>query len=134
VRILTLDWGTVRIGVAISDPDNIIAFPLDRHVESKTAIDEIKKIISELKVEKVLIGMPRGLAGNSTESTKKVEKFASDLQNQIGPLIEFLDERFSSVAANKALKEEGMSEKEQRGIKDNIAAQLMLQSYLDSIK
>lgn len=132
MRYLALDWGTVRVGAAVSDPDGKIAFPLEKHIESKNAVEEIKKIIDELQVEKVLIGLPKGLAGQDTQSTASTQEFIEALKSKIGQPIEILDERFSSVAAGKALASQGISEKDQRGIKDNIAAQIMLQQYLDT--
>jgi putative Holliday junction resolvase len=133
VRYLALDWGTVRIGAAVSDPEGKIAFPLDKYIDSKNAIDEIKKIIEELQVEKILVGLPKGLNNQETESTREAVKFIENLKNQVGPPIETLDERFSSVAAGKTLTDQGISEKDQRSIKDNIAAQIMLQQYLDKL-
>lgn len=132
MRILALDWGTQRIGAAVSDPSGTIAFPLDQFIESKNAIDEIKKIISELSVEKVLLGLPKGLSGQNTKSTDLVYKFLERLKDEISLPVELLDERFSSISAGKILVEQGLSQKDQRAIKDNIAAQLMLQQYLDT--
>lgn len=134
MRILALDWGTVRIGAAVSDPDGKIAFPLDKFIDSRNAIDEIKKIISELSVEKVLAGIPKGLGGQDTASTAAAQEFINVLKSQIGQPVEILDERFSSVAAGKTLSEAGMKEKDQRAIKDNLAAQQMLQQYLKTKK
>lgn len=131
MRYLALDWGTVRVGAAVSDPDGKIAFPLDKYLDSKNAIDEIKKIINELQVDKILVGLPKGLSGQDTDSTKAAREFIENLKNQVGPPIETLDERFSSVAAGHALTDQGISEKNQRNIKDNIAAQIILQQYLD---
>lgn len=132
MRYLAIDWGTVRVGAAISDPDGKIAFPLNHVLDTKTAVDEIKQIIAEQTVEKVLIGLPTNLQSESTESTDKTLRFVEKLKKEIHISIETLDERFSSVAAGKVLSAGGMKEKDQREIKDNVAAQLMLQQYLDS--
>ena len=134
MRYLALDWGTVRIGAALSDPDGKIAFPLDRFIESQMAIPEIKKLVQEREIEKILIGLPKGLKGQETVSTEEVRKFGAKLQEIIANPVEYLDERFTSVAAGKKLSAIGMSEKDQRPIKDNIAAQMMLQQYLDTKK
>ncbi|MBI3952360.1 MAG: Holliday junction resolvase RuvX [Candidatus Doudnabacteria bacterium] len=131
MRILALDWGTVRIGVAISDPDGKIAFPLDKFIEPKNALGEIKKIVAELQVEKILVGWPKGLGGQATKSTDQVEKFVETLKSEIGQPLELLDERLSSIQAGNTLSAAGVSEKEQRNIKDNITAQIILQQYLD---
>ncbi len=132
MRILALDWGTVRIGAAVSDPDGKIAFPLEKFIDSKNAPEEIKKITNDLQAEKILVGLPKGLMGQDTASTAAAEKFIADLKLTVGLPIELLDERFSSVAAGKTLASQGLKEKDQREMKDNIAAQLMLQQYLDT--
>jgi len=131
MRILALDWGSVRIGAAISDPDGRIAFPLSQVIDNKGSMEEIQKIIQELAVDKILVGLPKGMSGQETESTVKAESFIEKIKEKTGIMVETADERLSSVAAGRALAEQGVSEKDQRGIKDNIAAQLMLQQYLD---
>ena len=132
MRILALDWGSVRVGGAISDVEGKFAFPLDKFFQSKTAADEIKKLVIEQEVEKIILGNPKALSGKESKSQEKVFEFAESLKKQIQIPIEMLDERFSSVAATSALHEQGLSEKKQRDIKDNMTAQLLLQSYLDS--
>ena len=132
MRFLALDWGTVRIGASVSDPDGKIAFPLDRFIDPSNAIDEIKKIVDELKVDKILVGMPKSLTGQETPSSGAVKEFIAKLQEKVATEFEILDERFSSVAAGKSLTQDGVSQKDQRAIKDNIAAQIMLQQYLDA--
>lgn len=131
MRVLALDWGTVRIGAAISDPDGKIAFPLDKFIDSKNSIDEIKSIVEEKNVEKILLGIPKSLAGTDTESTKSARAFG-ELLGGLGIPIEYLDERLSSKAASKTLSELGVSQKEQRERVDNLASQQLLQTYLDT--
>jgi putative Holliday junction resolvase len=131
MRILALDWGTVRVGGAISDPDGQFAFALEEALEAKTSIEEIKKLIAEKEVGKIIIGLPKSLGGQDTASTTGAEKFIEKVR-QLGVEVETVDERFSSVAAGKALGSQGIKEKDQRGMKDNMAAQLMLQQYLDT--
>ncbi len=132
MRTLALDWGTVRIGAAVSDPDGKIAFPLDKFIESKNGVAEIKKIVDELEVEKILLGQPKNLSGGDTQTTDLVEKFRQDLGLEVPCPIEYIDERFSSVGAAKTLGNQGLKEKSQRGLVDNLAAQQLLQSYLDA--
>ncbi|MBX4191434.1 MAG: Holliday junction resolvase RuvX [Candidatus Doudnabacteria bacterium] len=131
MRILALDWGEVRIGGAVSDPTGMIAFPLEKFISAKNAIEEIKKIESELGIEKIVIGLPKNLSGASGISADKVNEFVQKLKKQVTSEIELLDERFSSVEAEKKLASAGINEEKQRTIKDNIAAQIILQSYLD---
>jgi putative holliday junction resolvase len=131
MRVLALDWGEVRVGAAVSDPEGKIAFPLDKFIDAKNAAEEIKNIESELNVEKILIGLPKNLSGESGISADKVQNFVSNLKKKVKSEIELLDERFTSVEAGKKLSDAGFSEEKQRSIKDNIAAQIMLQGYLD---
>jgi putative Holliday junction resolvase len=134
VRILGIDWGDVRVGAAISDPDGKIAFPMEKVLDAGTAPDEIKKIVFDLGVEKIIIGMPKNLSGQENESTKKVEAFVESLKERVACKLELIDERFTSVEAGNKLSDSGMSQEKQRIIKDNIAAQIMLQQYLDTNK
>jgi len=130
MRILALDWGTVRVGAAISDPDGKFAFPLDKFIDSQNAIEEIKNIIAESQVEKVIIGLPKGLAGQDTPSTARAEEFIAKLKTVVAQPIELMDERFSSVSAGKTLTSLGVKVKDQRAMVDNLAAQQMLERYL----
>jgi putative holliday junction resolvase len=132
MRIIGLDWGSVRVGIAMSDEDQKLAFPLQHTLESPQAIDEIQSLVDEYQVEKVVMGMPISLKGTATESTEKAKKFAQKLQERLKIGIDFVDERYSSVASTAALREQDIKEEEQRRIKDNIAAALMLQQYLDT--
>ena len=132
MRILALDWGEVRVGAAMSDEEGKFAFPLKAPIAGKNAIEEISKIILESEVKQIVLGLPKNLAGEETESAKKLKKFADKLFAVTAIPIVLVDERFSTVQAQKVLEGQGLSEKQQRGIKDNIAAQVILQQYLDS--
>ncbi|MBI4049710.1 MAG: Holliday junction resolvase RuvX [Candidatus Doudnabacteria bacterium] len=132
MRILALDWGSKRVGAAISDEEGKIAFPMEHAIETKNATEEIKKIIIEHNVGRVLVGLPRSTEGSEGHSAGLLRKFASSLAQQTGIEITFLDERFTTVEATKLLRTQGLSEKKQRPIKDNLAAQIMLQRFLDT--
>src|SRR5258708_16914003 len=134
MRILALDWGSVRTGAALSDPSGQIAFPLHKIIESKNAITEIKQLVDEFEIALVLIGMPKNLKGESGKSSEKLNKFATSLAQAIKTPIEFIDERFTSVEAGNQLSEQILNEQQQRTIKDNIAAQIMLEQYLNTHK
>lgn len=134
MRILALDWGEVRIGAAISDEETRIAFPLKQPFAGKNAAEEIKKIIEEQNIGLILIGLPKNLAGKEERSAKKLKVFAADLFKTVKVPITLVDERFTTVQAQNKLSEAGLSEKQQRGLRDNIAAQIILQQYLDSKK
>lgn len=132
MRILALDWGTVRIGAAISDPDGKMAFPLDKFINAATAFDEIKSIVTDKEVGQILVGIPKSLSGENTTSTESALKFVDQLKVEIGIEVETIDERLSSIGAHKALTLQGLNQKQQREEVDNIAAAQMLQSHLDT--
>jgi putative Holliday junction resolvase len=132
VRILALDWGTVRIGAAVSDPTGKIAFPLEKFIDAKVAIAEIRKLVAEQEVEKIIIGVPKNLSGNESASSKASNDFFQQLKKEIAVEYDFVDERLSSLGATKTLKDSGVKEKDTRQMVDNLAAAQMLQAYLDT--
>lgn len=132
MRVLALDWGTVRVGAAISDPDGKIAFPLDGYIKAKQAFEEIKKLVDEKRVEKIIIGLPKSLSGENTASTISATEFAEKLKNTFPVSVEMVDERLSSQGASKTLSEQGKNLKQQKDLVDNLAAAQMLQTYLDT--
>lgn len=132
MRIIGLDWGTTRVGIAMTDEEQHLAFPLQHTLDSKTAIEEIIKLSEEYSVEKIILGMPKSLDGKQNASTEKTQKFADKLKSELKLEIELVDERFSTVQSTKSLQAQEIKEKDQREIKDNIAAALLLQQYLDS--
>ncbi|MGE5392271.1 MAG: Holliday junction resolvase RuvX [Candidatus Saccharibacteria bacterium] len=132
MRILALDWGTVRIGAAITDEDQRIAFPLDKTIAASEYVAEIKQLVLEKGVGMILLGFPLNLQGDQGSSAEKVKQFAREINRETGVAVELVDERFTSEAAGNLLEDQGLNGKQQREIKDNIAAQLMLQQYIDT--
>jgi len=132
MRIIGLDWGTVRVGVAMSDEEGKLAFPLQHTLDGKTAPEDIRKLAEEYDVGKIVLGLPLNLQGQESDSSRKTRKFADKVKRLTGMEPQFVDERFSSVQSGQALRQQEIKEKDQRQIKDNIAAALMLQNYLDS--
>lgn len=121
MSLLAIDWGEKRIGLALSE-DGVIAFPY-KILENNNATGDIKLIVEEKTVEKIILGWPIGLSGKETEKTKEVEAFYHELLS-LNILIEKVDERYST----KMVPREG------RGLdmKDAVSAQILLQEYLDS--
>ena len=135
MRILGLDWGESRIGVAVSDLLGITAQPVCVISEKDTAL-QIEKIIEkakELSAEKIVIGMPKNMNGSIGERGEKTKEFVSLLSEKTELPIIYWDERLSSVAAHRTLAEGQVSGKNRKGIVDKIAAVFILQGYLDSI-
>jgi putative Holliday junction resolvase len=129
-RILAVDIGNKRTGFAISDPANIIAMPL--RVSENDPIKEVKKIIADMDIAKVIIGEPLGLSGKPTEQTQRVYDIKKELEDEVDIPIILVDERFtsrqarhnlSSIKTKKSLREKSV---------DAEAAAIILSTYLES--
>ncbi|NUO18613.1 Holliday junction resolvase RuvX [bacterium] len=130
-RVLGLDWGTRRIGVAISDEQRRIAVGLAVwSAEPSEFLPLLKKTISEEGIALVVIGMPLKLDGSEGESAVAVREFALHVRSA-GVDVEFCDERMTSFQASRSLSQIGIKQKKQRGKLDMAAAVLLLQSFLD---
>jgi putative Holliday junction resolvase len=133
MRILALDHGTVRIGVAVSDETKIIATPLE-YIEAEpfgAFLERLKKLLIEKEVELILIGMPRNMDGSYGPAAQKVETFVGVLKTAVTVPITLWDERLTSTMANRILIQ-GKVRRDQRKQKvDKMAAAILLQSYLD---
>ncbi|MCK4689720.1 MAG: Holliday junction resolvase RuvX [Candidatus Marinimicrobia bacterium] len=133
-RVLCIDYGKSRIGLALSDPLQIIASPL-KTIESRNtekAILTIQDIVIKNDVELIAIGLPIALSGNSTAQTEEVKNFINLLRNEISAPVEEVDERLSSVEAIKILHEKGVKTGHNKGEIDKTAAAIILQTFLDT--
>ncbi|MDO9577275.1 MAG: Holliday junction resolvase RuvX [Candidatus Cloacimonadales bacterium] len=134
-RLMCIDYGEVRIGIAVSDPLQIISSPfsvISNHAE--TVFKELKNIIKTENVGKIILGLPLNLEGEDTDKTRQVRKFAELLETEISIPLEFWDESYSTVEANQALKQMGYDSKKSRTVVDKVAASIILQDYLDQNK
>jgi putative Holliday junction resolvase len=140
-KILGIDYGLVRIGIALSDETGTIAFGREA-IASNNPVDKLKKIISDENVNIVVIGYPLNLKGEKTKQTLEVESFEAKIKAELSspPFNEIKitrwDERFTSKMASDSMLESGMKKKKRRDKSnlDIISAAIMLQSYLDSVK
>jgi len=130
-RILALDFGTVRIGVAISDPTQILASPLTTIENNAKSAKEIRKLIQENQVSVLVIGYPLNLKGKEEIAAGKVDDFIGKLALNDIEIVKW-DERFSSSTAMNLLHEAGVKVKKDKGRIDRSAAAVILQNYLDS--
>jgi putative Holliday junction resolvase len=131
-RILGIDHGDVRIGIAMSDPTEFLASPLCVLDSTNAGIDQIVALIAEHEVKKIVIGLPRNMDGSYGSATEKVRKFVEKLKTKTDvPVFEW-DERMSTVSAHNALREAGLDGKQRKGVVDKVAAQIILQNYLDA--
>ena len=131
-RLLAIDYGARRVGLALSDPLKMIASPYRTIINKNNTIliEEIERIIAAEDVELTIIGLPLGMAGQKTEQTKKVEKFVDKLTDR-GIIIKYEDERWSSVAAKRSMKEQNIKSGHNKDLVDQTAAAIFLQQYLD---
>jgi putative Holliday junction resolvase len=133
-RILGIDVGEARIGLALSDELGMLAHPLET-VQARTGnpIKQIAALIERESVATVVIGLPRNMNGTYGPAADKVREFAAKLQALTPCTVKFWDERLTTVAAQKQLHEAGRNAKTSRAVIDQVAAQLILQGYLDSL-
>ena len=134
-RILGVDYGDVRVGLALSDTTKLIASPL-KTIQNKNyglLISELKEIISENDVESIVVGFPVGMKGQDTNQTVKVKDFTQSLSTLCLPIF-MEDERLSSIAAKKSLFMENIKTGHNKEIIDQRAAAIVLQQFLDRIR
>ncbi|MCB0950062.1 MAG: Holliday junction resolvase RuvX [Mycobacterium sp.] len=134
-RRLGIDVGSVRIGVAVSDPDAILATPVetvarDRH--SGKHLRRLARLIEEHQAVEVVVGLPRTLADRAASSAQDAIELADRLAGRIEPVpVRLVDERFTTVTAQRSLREAGVRAKGQRSMIDQVAAVGILQNWLD---
>jgi putative Holliday junction resolvase len=136
MRILALDHGTRRIGVAVSDELKMIAQPLEYILAEPFAdfLTRLKAIVQEKEVELIIIGMPRNMDGSYGPAALKVEAFVAALRGALTTPIRTLDERLTSSQANRVLLQSGMRRDKRKETVDKMAAAILLQSHLDSLQ
>ncbi len=133
MRSLALDIGDKRIGVALSDPEGILASPFTIiHCRDETAdIEAIVDIIRQNQVEQVIVGLPYSMNGSLGIQAEKVKAFTQELRRHTEVPVEFRDERLSTVSAKRLMQAGKGKKKWQKVRHDAVAAALILQSYLD---
>lgn len=135
-RILAIDYGSKRIGIAITDPLNIIAYPLITLTNDNKFFDNLKKILLQYKVVKILIGSPLKENGEESVTSQSVNKFIEELKKNVQIEIELVDERYSSEIARQRVIESVVSKKKRRdkSLIDKNAAAVILEDYLKSMQ
>jgi len=131
-RILSIDYGIKRTGIAVTDEFQIIASGLTT-IPSETAIAFLKEYFSKEKVEKVIIGEPKQMNGQPSESSEIIEKFVDKFKTEFPEMkLDRVDERFTSKMAFQTMIDSGLKKKQRqnKGLVDEIAATIMLQDYL----
>lgn len=134
MRILAVDYGAKRVGLALSDETATVALALGQlEVASDAeAVEKIAAAVSDRRVEKIIVGLPRNMDGSFGPQARKVGAFVETLRARLSVAVETWDERLTTVAAERAMRQGGVSRRKRKARRDRIAAQMMLQSYLDA--
>ncbi|MDF2978737.1 MAG: Holliday junction resolvase [Actinomycetospora sp.] len=139
-RRLGVDVGSVRVGIALSDPDGVLATPLvtlDRDGEAGTDLDRLVALVDEHEVVEVVVGLPRTLAGRDGPAAQAAQEYATATREKLAagghevPVV-LSDERLTTVAATRQLSDRGVRGRKQRRVIDQAAAVAILQSHLDA--
>ncbi len=133
-RILAIDYGKKRVGVAVTDPLQIIANGLTT-VSSNDILKFVVDYVSKENVEKIVVGLPKTMRGEESESMKYITPFMASLKKKIPNIpVEMFDERFTSVLAHRAIIEGGVKKMDRRNkaLVDEVSATIILQSYMES--
>ncbi len=124
--ILAIDFGRARIGVAVSDELQLLAHPLETIAANERSIGRVAEIVRERNVDHVVVGIPRQLSGKIGAAATEALRFAEKLRAIVA-----WDERLTTIAAHRALREAGKRTRATRHYIDQVAAQMILQGYLD---
>ena len=129
--ILALDFGRARIGAAISDQLQLLAHPLETIPANEQASSRVAEIVREKNVDHVVAGLPKRMDGQIGAAATEVLQFVEQLRAILPCPVVTWDERLTTVAAHRALRDAGKKTRQTRGYVDQVAAQMILQSYLD---
>jgi putative Holliday junction resolvase len=132
-RLLGVDYGTVRVGLAVSDPDRIIASPLATYTRRDPEADAryFRELVQSESIVGLVVGLPVHLSGREGEKAIEARAFGKWLAEITGLPLVFYDERFTTVQAESALWEAGLTHKRRKDRRDRVAAQMLLQAYLN---
>lgn len=131
-RVLCVDYGTVRIGLAVSDPLGSTVQPLEVVAAGETSVETIVDRAKAYEVTEIVVGLPVRTDGTTGPEAEAVQAFARRLEDAAGVPVRLWDERLSSVEAERVMRSAGVDARAQRGSVDKVAAAIVLQSYLES--
>ena len=132
-RILALDVGSRTIGIAVSDPLGITAQGLEtiRRRNKRYDFEQLSKVVTEYEVHEIVIGLPLRMSGEEGIQAEKMREFAATVEKKFELPVHLIDERLTSVEANRVLRESEMSIQKRAGAVDRLAAVLILQNFLE---
>ena len=135
-RILAIDYGKKRSGIAVTDPLQLIAGGLTT-VPTTELLQFVKQYVGKEQVERILVGLPKQMNNEASENMKRIEPFVHTLRKQIPMIpVEYVDERFTSILAHRTMLDAGLKKKarQNKALVDEISATIILQSYLETRK
>lgn len=132
-RVLGIDFGTVRLGLAISDVSRQFASPYENYTRVNVAQDAryLQRVIAQEQIVQIVVGLPVHLSGRESQKSSEVRRFAAWLTKQTGLPVDFVDERFTSVEAEQQLLAANLSRAQRKQRRDKLAAQFLLSAYLE---
>jgi putative Holliday junction resolvase len=133
-RLAGLDYGTVRIGIAVTDPEQRLASPLENYTRGGPAADAdwIKRLAADERIAAFVVGLPVHTSGQESQKSAEARKFGQWIGEQTGLPVCFFDERYTSAHAEALLQEAGLTSKRRKERLDKLAAQIMLTAFLES--
>ncbi|MGB8768440.1 MAG: Holliday junction resolvase RuvX [Candidatus Korobacteraceae bacterium] len=133
LRVLALDFGSRNIGLAVSDELGVTAqgLPTLRRSNKRNDFDHLRRVIRQFHIGEIVIGLPLRMSGSEGIQSDKVQAFAVELRHRFKLPVHLFDERLTSVEANRLLRETDMSTRQRAGVVDQLAAVLILQSFLE---
>lgn len=133
-RILGLDFGTRRVGAAVSDPRRLIATPLEVYERRDSDQDarHYQKLVAEHEIDRIVIGLPLHTGGREGIAASLARTFGDGLATATGLPVAYYDERYTTVDAEDAMIAAGLKRSKRKGLRDMLAAQILLQNYLDA--
>jgi putative Holliday junction resolvase len=133
-RLLGIDYGRARVGLAVSDPDRKIAFPLATYERQNAARDRdhFRSLVEEEEIGGLVVGLPLHADGSEGSSAAEARAFGTWVAEATGLPVVFADERYTTVEAESALWAAGLTHRRRRQRRDRVAAQILLQAYLDA--
>ena len=131
-RLLVIDYGEKRVGIAVSDPLGMTAQPKPFIANDPQLFENLKKLVEEFDIKQIYVGLPKDTRGGESKKSEEVRQFSFELEKKLSVKILFVDERFSTVAATKQFDALGIKRKKQRHLIDSQSAAFILQGILDS--
>jgi len=133
-RILALDMGSKRIGLAVTDPLGITAQGIQtmQRKNKRGDLRQLSRLVAEYEIKEIVVGLPLHMSGDASQKSQEASDFAGELRQEFGIPVHLWDERLTSTQANRLLRETDMSIQQRRQAVDKLAATLVLQSFLEA--